>query len=159
MASASVPLLEWDPNPESTVIGYNVYVGTTTRNYSQVIDTGPQNSFPLTNLNPGITYFFAVTAYDAEHLESPFSDEVFYTPPVDGITAATVSCTLTDSNAAKTVQFSGRTGQLCRIAASSDLRQWEEIFVTLGTGDSIEYVDSGAAEKPMRFYRVIVTPP
>src|SRR5688572_33479628 len=101
-ATETNPTLEWDPNPEATIAGYNVYIGSSSRNYSRVIDVGLQTSIPLTNLTQGITSFFAVTAYDTERLESPFSDEVFYTPPVDGVSATVLPCTLTLANGAKT---------------------------------------------------------
>lgn len=156
-ARAIVPLLQWDPNPEPTVAGYNVYIGNTSRNYAQVIDVGAQTALPLTNVVQGITHFIAVTAYDATHLESPFSEEIVYTPRVDGVTAATLPCTVTVSNNSKTIRFTGRVGQLCRVAASSDLRQWEEIHVAASAGFSTQFTD--LSNKPARFYRVIGTPP
>jgi hypothetical protein len=153
----TTPTLEWDPNPEPTIAGYNVYIGSGSRNYSRAIDVGLQTSIALTNLTQGITCFFAVTAYDTDRLESPFSDEVFYTPPVDGIGATLLPCTLTVADGSKMVRVTGLPGQRCRIAASSDLLQWEEVhFVKLATG-SLQFIDSEAADKPMRFYRAIVT--
>jgi len=157
-ATETDPILEWDPNPEPTIAGYNVYVGSSSRNYSRVIDVGLQTSIPLTNLVQGITSFFAVTAYDTDRLESPFSDEVFYTPPVDGIVATVLPCTLAVSEGSKNVRVVGLPGQQCRIAASSDLRQWEEVhFATLALDGLLQFTDAGAVDKPIRFYRAILT--
>jgi hypothetical protein len=159
-ATETAPTLQWDPNPELTIAGYNVYIGSSSRNYASVIDVGLQTSILLTNLTQGITSFFAVTAYDADRLESPFSDEVFYTLPVDGVATIVLPCTLDVSNNSKTVRIIGLPGQQCRIAASSDLRQWEQVyFATLTINGLLEYTDTAAADKPMRFYRAIVTLP
>jgi hypothetical protein len=75
---ASCATLEWDPNPEPNVIGYRVYVGTSQRLYDQVFDVGLSTTFIIDNL-PGLTTFFAVSAYDSDGLESDLSEEVFYT--------------------------------------------------------------------------------
>jgi hypothetical protein len=156
-ADETIPTLEWDPNPEPTIAGYIVYIGSSSRNYSQVIDVGLHTSFPLTNLTAGITAFLAVTAYDVDRLESPFSDEIFYTPPVNGITAMTLPCRLALADGSKWIEVVGLPGQQCRIAASSDLEKWEEVqFVTMALG-VLKFIDATAADKPMRFYRAIVT--
>lgn len=155
-ATGTAPSLEWDPNPEPTIAGYHVYIGNSSRNYSRVVDVGLETSIALTNLTQGITAFFAVTAYDTDRLESPFSDEVFYTPPVDGVTTVVHPCTFAVSNNSKTIRVVGLPGQQCRIAASSDLERWEEIhYVTLTTG-LLQFVDD-VVDKPMRFYRAIVS--
>jgi hypothetical protein len=158
--TANVPTLEWDPNPEPYIAGYNVYTGEMSRNYTRVIDVGMQTSLPLTNLNAGVTYFFAVTAYDAERLESPFSDEVLYTPAVDGASAVVLPCTFSYSREAQTVRFSGYAGQQCRIVASFDLLEWDEVsVVTLPDSGFGEYQDTAANIPTMRFYRVIASAP
>ncbi len=155
----TVPSLEWDPNPEPYIAGYNVYSGETSRNYTRFFDVGPQTSFPLTNLNAGTTYFLAVTAYDENRLESQFSDEILYTPPVDGTIAVLLPSAFAVSSGTGTLRFSGRPGQQCRVVASSDLQHWEEVhLVTLTNSVPIEYRETDAAEQPMRFYRVVSTP-
>jgi len=155
---AATPLLEWDANSEPGIAGYHVYRGTTSRNYSQVVDVGLQTSFPLTNLNAGTTYFFAVTAYDTNRLESMFSDELWYTPRVDGISATVLPCTFSVGPATVSIRFSGQLGQRCHIVASSDLRQWEEVYSLVLTGSSpMIYSESRLAVRPVRFYRVIAS--
>ena len=158
-ATENVPSLEWEPNPEPYVAGYNVYIGEKSRNYTRVIDVGLETRLPLTNLNAGVTYFLAVTAYDIDRLESPFSDEVSYTPRVDGTNAVLVPCRIAVSTEAATIQIAGQPGQQCRIVATSDFQQWEEIYVTVMTeGGLFEYVDADRQGRPMRFYRVIGNP-
>ena len=69
--------LEWDANMETDLEGYKMYTGTSSRNYSNVIDLGNVTS---AYIEIGTGTFFAVTAYNTAGLESGFSNEVFYEP-------------------------------------------------------------------------------
>ena len=86
--------LEWDPNTEPDLDGYKVYykTGSSGPPYSgkgategdSPIDIGNVTTYSLHGLTDGITYFFVVTAYDTEDLESDYSNEVntsSITPP------------------------------------------------------------------------------
>jgi hypothetical protein len=68
--------LAWDANTESDLAGYRIHLGTASNAYNTVIDVGNQNSYTVTNLNQGSTYFFSVTAYNAQGNESDYSNEV-----------------------------------------------------------------------------------
>src|SRR3989304_5580614 len=78
--------LEWDPNTEPTLGGYNVYYGTSSGSYGTNADGGNLTTFTVTGLSPGATYYFATTAYNSTRTsESGFSNEVSTTiaaPPV-----------------------------------------------------------------------------
>jgi hypothetical protein len=124
------------------------------------VDAGPHTSNNIVGLNAGVTYYFAVTAYTSDGLESAFSDEVSFTAPVDGILSATTLTTFTLNSTNRTVTFSGRIGQQIRVVASSDLETWHEIYSQLMvTNGTVRYVDKEATPASMRFYRTIVTPP
>jgi hypothetical protein len=66
-------ILRWDV--QRGVQGYKVYVGTASRQYTQTIDVAKRNKYQFDGLPDGI-YYFAVTSYDAEGHESPYSAEV-----------------------------------------------------------------------------------
>jgi hypothetical protein len=66
----------WDPNPEPDIAGYKMYYGTTSRDYDWYIDVGRVTTFTVPDLSDGVTYYFAVIAYDTSNLESAYSDEV-----------------------------------------------------------------------------------
>lgn len=68
--------VSWDPNTESDLAGYKIYYGVNSHNYDNVIDVGNVTSFTVTGLTAGVTYYFAVTAYDFSNNESGFSAEV-----------------------------------------------------------------------------------
>lgn len=70
--------LAWDPNPESDIGGYIVYYGCASRNYTNAVNVGNVTTNTVRGLVDGATYFFAVTAYNTNGLESDFSDEVSY---------------------------------------------------------------------------------
>ena len=75
--------LVWDANPETTVTGYKVHLGTKTRNYSSVKNVGNSTQYNLNLLNRETEYYIAVTAYNNTS-ESDYSEEISYTV-TDGI--------------------------------------------------------------------------
>ena len=78
--------LQWDANTEADLAGYKVYYKTETSGSTyngtgavegnSPIDVGNKTEFTLHGLDENVTYFFAVTAYNADQLESGFSNEV-----------------------------------------------------------------------------------
>lgn len=72
----SIALLTWEASPEADVKGYNVYIGTASRQYTQTIDAGNVTQYTITDLAENTPYYFAVTAYDTAGNESDFSNEV-----------------------------------------------------------------------------------
>jgi fibronectin type 3 domain-containing protein len=69
--------LAWDPVSEPDIAGYRVYYGTATRSYTGVVAVAaPATTVTVSNLQNDQRYFFAVTSFDADELESPFSDEI-----------------------------------------------------------------------------------
>lgn len=75
--------LAWDApttNADGTILtdlaGYNIYYGTTSRGYINVIDVGNVTNYTIGNLSWDIVYYFTVTAYDTSGNESEFSNEV-----------------------------------------------------------------------------------
>ncbi len=68
--------LKWDSAREASRVGYNLYYGKTSGQYSRRRTVGDVNGYRLDGLNTGETYYFAVTAYDAFNRESDYSNEV-----------------------------------------------------------------------------------
>jgi hypothetical protein len=73
--------LAWNGETNTTVAGYRLYQGASSRNYSSTTDAGTQTQVPVPGLVAGKTYYFAVTAYSSSGVESDFSSEVGYTVP------------------------------------------------------------------------------
>lgn len=72
--AASVQL-RWNA-PTIPVDGYKVYYGLSSGDYDVTLDVGHALSVAISGLFDGLTYYFAVTAYDTSGQESAFSNEV-----------------------------------------------------------------------------------
>jgi hypothetical protein len=74
--------LEWNSNVEENLAGYVVYFGTESRYealyYDNEIDVGDWNSHTIYNLEDGITYYFAVRAYNDQNYLSGYSTEICF---------------------------------------------------------------------------------
>jgi hypothetical protein len=157
LACAFDVTLQWDTNADASVAGYKIYLGTQSRDYSTVMDVGNQTSRRVQGLEPGRLYYFAVTAYSADGLESDFSEETTYTIVIDGTKAMLVPLRMNFSNASSAgISFIGTAGQECFVQASSDLRSWQTIYFALpATNGLCEWIDQEAPQYSKRFYRVV----
>ena len=75
-ANSAQVSLAWDPNPEPDIDHYNVYYGTTSKDYDFAVDVGKNVNYTISGLDSNETYFFAVTASDDAGNESAYSNEV-----------------------------------------------------------------------------------
>ena len=98
--------LAWDANTEPGLAGYNIYWGTTSRDYSGQVDVSKQSfgedctpydpfnlkccEATLTGFKAGETYYFAATAYDQDDNEGAYSEELVHTfgvgTPISSVT-------------------------------------------------------------------------
>ncbi len=76
--SAASLTLEWNANTEPDLAGYKIYGATSSGGYGAANATAPANatSFVATGLQPGVRYFFVITAFDSAGNESAPSAEV-----------------------------------------------------------------------------------
>ncbi|HEX4665880.1 MAG TPA: fibronectin type III domain-containing protein [Chthoniobacterales bacterium] len=70
--------LYWDANSEPDLAGYRVHYGTAKYPYGSLVDIAT-TSATITNLKKGVTYTFAVTAYNTSGAESDYSAPISYT--------------------------------------------------------------------------------
>ncbi len=103
--SANVTLA-WDASCDLNVIGYRIYYGSSSNSltpqygpivtyncpsniisytnivygtdFKNTVDAGNTTSITITNLNPGMYYYFAATSYDGQGNESDFSNQSIY---------------------------------------------------------------------------------
>jgi len=68
--------LGWDPDTDPTVVGYVLYYGTASQQYTIRLDVGTNTTFTVSSLSLGSNYFFAVTSYYPDGVESAASPEV-----------------------------------------------------------------------------------
>ena len=147
--------LAWNPSPDPTVVGFRLYEGLASQTYTTVYDVSSATSVTLTNLAPGRTYYFAVTAYDVTGLESDFSGEIGYTAPVANTPGLQVSV-----NSSSQVVLSGTAAAevTLDVLATEDLQSWVAIGTfTVGTNGWFEFTDPTATSATARFYRLTPT--
>lgn len=70
--------LQWDPSPDPAVIGYNLYYGQVSQVYTNLVAAGVSATATISNLVPGLVYYFAATTINSAGLESGYSGEVAY---------------------------------------------------------------------------------
>lgn len=154
--------LAWDTNPEPDLARYKVYLGTHSLQYGVSLDAGRQTQKAIPSLEPGRTYYFAVSAMLSNGVESELSAEVTYTVPIDGTNAWSVPPRLTFSTSLSIpmLSFVVSQGSECFVQASEDLRSWLTVHVTPpGPAGTVHWSDEDAPNFPKRFYRIIAVSP
>jgi hypothetical protein len=83
VASPANVTLAWDPSVDPGVSGYNLYYGSASGTYTNVVVAGTATSATVSNLVRGSTYYFAATTFTDIGLESDYSSEITYAVPGD----------------------------------------------------------------------------
>jgi len=73
--------IQWYPNNEEDLAGYNVYRGAAPDGYFDLIATVYSAYFVDYNVNNGVTYYYAVSAFDDAENESDLSSDLVYDTP------------------------------------------------------------------------------
>ncbi len=110
-------MLGWDTNNDPDVAGYKIYYGSASHTYTNVVVAGNTNNGIITGLVVGTTYYFAATSFDGSGTESPFSDEVSYTVPLNTPTI-TVLPTASPITYGQTLASSGLSGGMASTSGS-----------------------------------------
>jgi Bacterial Ig domain/Fibronectin type III domain len=85
--------LAWTGSTTPDVTSYNVYYGVVRQTYTNIIPLGNVTTAVVPGLLQGATYYFAVTAVDAQGLESIHSNEIGYTVPTTNTAPSIASIT------------------------------------------------------------------
>lgn len=136
---------------DPSVVGYNVYYGPTSRNYTNVLTTGTTNSATVTGLVEGETYFFAVTAFDAFGDESDFSEESWFLVP--GFLTLTLGKNPGDP---AHIRFPVAQNHWYELQASLDLRSWTTIWQVTGVINTWVQFDVPVSGSGFQFYREVL---
>jgi len=142
-------MLAWDPSPDLTVVGYNVYYGTASRTYTCMVPVGNAAHALISGLQEGVTYFFAVTACNSLGLESLPSSEVSYTVPELRLA---IQLLQTNGLPCAACITSGESALgLWTLEASPDLRNWSAM--ASGTNSTVN-VAVNVQAAPVLFFRL-----
>lgn len=104
------PVVNTDGTPVSNLAGYRLYYGTAPHAYSNILTAGTATAV-VSNLQEGVTYYFAAVAFNDQGVESSFSEEISWTAPKaplldsdgDGMTDIQETAAGTDPNNAGSV--------------------------------------------------------
>jgi hypothetical protein len=145
--------LNWQRSSSPDIAGYRVYYGTASRNYPNVVELGDVATCTVSGLTGGVTYYFAVTAFDTAGDESAFSNEYIFTPGLPNMQLRA------GTNGQFVLTVSGLSGSNYDILATQDFSAWTVIgTVTLDDSGSLDFTDTNAASFPQRFYRTQLKP-
>jgi hypothetical protein len=128
-----------------------VYYGSASRDYASVINVGNTNHAVVSGLTEGKTYYFAVTAYTFDGIESDFSAE--YVDIVPGFLTLTRGAT---PSSPMQVRFPVAPAHWYELQQSTDLVSWVTIWQTTGTSNQWVEFDAPAITSKAAFYRVIL---
>src|SRR5262245_35490574 len=73
--------LAWDPSADDSVVGYTVFYGSASGYYEYSMPVGTATNATIAYLENGTTYFFTVTAYNDDGVQSDPSNEIAVTTP------------------------------------------------------------------------------
>ncbi len=128
-ANSAQVTLQWDASSDPDVAGYKIHYGYASRDYSAHIDVGKTNTYTVANLQDGLTYYFAATAYDALG-ESNYSGEVVYESSSCTYSLSPTSNSFTSAAGAGSVNVAAGSG--CSWTATSNSSSW--IIITSNSG-------------------------
>jgi hypothetical protein len=148
--------LGWEASPDAGVAGYAVYYGPVSSGDLIRIATGLNLTCRLTNLNVGVTYRIFAVSHNALGLESPPSNEVYYTPTTPAVPQARLQVArLPDGNMRLNYPAPASGPYAIQFAPTPDARNWQTLTnVSLGAAGELVFTDATAAKVPQRFYRV-----
>jgi len=151
--AASVTL-GWDPSTDPDVVGYNVYYGPSTHNYTNMVDAGNSTVCSIFGLVIGATYYFTVTAYNELGVESPPSDEIVYTVPPGTYRPKIPATSANVTNGVFGFDVRYDPGQEVIIQSSTDLVHWVSISTNKMSDSTLRI--NAAATNLMTVFRALL---
>ena len=152
-ANPYVAVFGWNPSPDPAVNGYRIYTGTTSGNYSASNLLGNVTGTTVAGLAAGVTYYFVITAFDTNGVESAYSEEISFVPGQPAVQLSPAS------NHQSVLTVAGLIGQAYEIQATQDFKTWQVIGnVTTGPTGTTSFTDLNAFLFSYRYYRTRATP-
>lgn len=148
--------LAWNLSPGHEVVGYHLYYGAVSGDYTNGIVVNNVTTVTVSGLLVGVTYYFAITAIGADGQESGFSGEISYLQEFPSTQIQIPA--ITGGQFMLTV--AGRAGHTYDIEATKDFSNWTVIgTVALDARGLMNFTDTHTADFPQRFYRTHDTQP
>jgi hypothetical protein len=142
-------VLVWNPSLDTNVVGYNIYYGTVSGEYTNELVLGNVSTATLTGLTAGTTYYFVATATGADGVESPFSNETAYTVPLPA-TLALQPVSSAGGVTAVNLTATGAVPSQWMIEESTDLVNWAPVYYGVDSPVNVSFPVTGAAAQYFR---------
>jgi hypothetical protein len=152
-APAATVSIGWSQSSDTNVIGYNIYYGTTSGNYTSKVTAGNVSAVTISNLTAGATYYFVATDFDAKGDESAFSQQIPFIVP--GVLTLSPGANPGDP---LVIKFPVAPAHWYEVQASVDLSSWTTIWQTAveSSNSWIQFSDPAASAFPSRYYRLVL---
>jgi hypothetical protein len=153
-AAAANVTLSWSASPDADATGYKIYFGTASGNYTGNVAVGLVTSVTISNLSPGITYYFAATTlYGASGEESAFSSEASFVTPGCLTMSRRTSC-----SSPTQLNFPVVPGHWYEVQATTNFQTWTTLQQTgIATSNNwVHITDTQAASFAARYYRLVL---
>ena len=139
----------WNASTDTNVLGYKVYYGTASQQYSNVVVAGNSTNTLIAGIKPGKTYYFAATSYNAAGWESAYSPELVYTVPVVNPPLAAPQASSSGFN----FSVNSTANSQYVIIASTNLVNW--VALTTNTAPFV-FTDTNASQYSHRYYQAVL---
>jgi hypothetical protein len=159
--SSSLISLGWNPSPSTNVTGYYLCWGLTSGVCTNQLDVGNLTTATVGGLEPAVTYYFTVIAYDLRGDLAPPSNEVSYSAPASPppATPAVLSLAYQGAGTAAAIlqlSFEGTVGATHQLQVTEDFQYWETIWTTNCPAEGTMAVTiTDLASHSQRFFRVV----
>ena len=146
--------LAWNQSTDPSIVGYNIYYGPGSGNYTNSVTVGNINTASVPGLIAGATYYFAATCYDTNGVESLYSHEISYTVPNAVTGPAVLSIQIVSSNGVPSLASITATGTVPNtwaLQSSPDLTTWTTIQQGTNLAVNVSVPVNG---QPAQFFRL-----
>lgn len=150
--SAQTLRFEWGQNDDAAFVStYRISQGQVSGSYTKSYDAGNTNSFILTNVLTGVTFFYAVQAVSDFGFESDYSNEIEVTLTLAPVIAPIIRLTPALGGVVWVHVSMPTVGASYRLDRSYDLKHWTMVLqqTSEGVGVSFPFSDS----EPANFFR------
>jgi hypothetical protein len=144
--------LAWSPDVSGSVLGYVIYTGPASGQYTARIDVGTNTSFTAGNLQPGTTNYFAVAAYTADSESLPSGELAYIVPGM-----MRLMNNPSGTQGFVSMQFPVAPNHWYEVQASADLKSWRTVWNTgvVSTNGWVNFKDHRPVTSlPSQFYRL-----
>ncbi len=156
--TAQTVSLSWNPSTSTNAAGYALYYGNASGVYGTRLVEGTNTAATIAGLTGGLTYFFVVSAYDAQGAESAPSNEASFTVVDTNFSPAVQTMVVTGGTII--LGWNAAVGQTYQLQYKTDLNQtnWNNLGTVITASNVLASTSDKIGPDNQRFYRVLPIP-